>query len=107
MAEGCQRKFLDLASLQDHAEAVHTFDDIRQTVSDAVREEYGRRSTDELRGVYVWVMDIATDWVVFSRDEAGDQSLQKVSYSIVDGKVIFGTPFEVTRKTVYEPVKNS
>lgn len=102
---GCSRQFLDMATLQEHAEAVHTFDDIRQTVSDAIRETYGRRSTDELRGIYVWLVDIADDWVVFSRDENGDISLQKVAYSIIDGKVSFGTPVEVTRKTVYEPVK--
>jgi len=107
---GCGRQFLDKARLLEHAEAVHTFDDIRLTVSDAIRETYGSKgntATGDPR-VYVWLEDIADDWAVFTIEvSGGDSSLNKVSYSITDGEVNFGKPYEVTRKTVYEPVRVS
>ncbi len=107
---GCTRAFLDVAALTDHAEAVHTFNDIRDSVNDAVRAKY-RKPADPTAlpaepSVWVWVADIADDWVVFELNSAGNSSLQKASYTIDDsGAVTLGTPVEVRRKTVYEPVK--
>lgn len=106
----CRRAFLDTASLYEHAEAVHTFDDIRQTVADALRESFGSQGTTNQGDprVYCWLVDIADDWAVFQQEvSGGDTALLKVSYSIIDGEVNFGTPFEVMRKTVYEAVKEN
>lgn len=103
---GCGRSFLDVAQLAEHAEAVHTFDDIRQQVAEALREAFAvRPAPGKPDGVYVWIADIADDWVVFCREDGADSSLQKVGYSIVDGKVSLGSPVEVVRRTVYEPVR--
>ena len=109
-APDCGRAFLDKASLVEHAEAVHTYDDVRQVVCDAVREKWGNNGNDA-RGeprVYVWLVDIADDWCVFQLEvSGGDTSMQKVSYAITDGEVNFGNPYEVVRRTVYEPVRSS
>lgn len=109
-SDGCGRQFLSVDLLQDHADAVHTFDDIRRAVQDAVRDKFGSQGTvgpNEPR-VYVWVADLAEDWVVFELDvTGGDTSLQKASYTILDGNVTLGEPVEVTRRTVYEPVNSS
>lgn len=106
-APDCGRSFHDKALLIEHAEAVHTFDDVRQTVAEAVREKWGSKGTQQNGDprVYVWLVDIADDWCVFQVEvSGGDNALQKVSYAITDGKVNFGTPVEVVRRTVYEPV---
>lgn len=103
----CGRAFLDKASLLEHAEAVHTFDDVRQTVAEAVREKWGSKGNGQNGEprVYVWLADIADDWCVFQLEvSGGDTSLQKVSYGITDGEVNFGEAYEVTRRTVYERV---
>lgn len=106
-SDGCGRTFLARDLLIEHAEAVHTFDDIRMTVADALREKFGSKGvtgSGEAR-VYVWICDLAEDWVVFEQETTGaDTALLKAAYSIIDGEVTFGTPYEVTRKTVYEPV---
>lgn len=107
--EGCSRHFNDEAALLDHAEAVHTFDDIRRAVHGAIREKFGRepnyQSSPKVPGIYTWVEDLATDWVVFQYEESGDSKLLKVSYVINNnGVVTLGEPIEVTRRTVYDPV---
>ena len=111
-ADDCSRHFQDEMGLVEHAEAVHTFSDTERLVSEAVREKYGRRgdykATPPVSSIYVWVNDMAADWVVFTV-EGGDtqinETLYKASYSIVDGVVNLGEPVEVKRRTVYEPVK--
>lgn len=106
-AEDCGRAFFDRARLDDHAEAVHSFSDTEQLVSEEVREQYGN-SDNPQASVYAWVRDIAIDWVVFSVESAGsDNTTYKASYSMVDGKVTLGEPYEVVRRTVYEPVPGS
>ena len=105
-AEGCTRTFIDRALLQEHADAVHTFDDIRQIVSEELREAFGVADTrpggDSC--VYVWIEDLAEDWVVYTQETSNSGALMKVSYVLSpDNDVTFGTPFEVVRKTVYEP----
>lgn len=110
-AHDCGRSFSGLKRLLDHAEAVHTFDDIRRMVSDEVREQYWKpgnyQASPPIPTVYVWVDDLSTDWVVFQVEEGGDSTLYKASYSILDRKVTLGEPVEVVRRTVYEPVNKS
>jgi hypothetical protein len=107
-ADDCERAFLDRVRLDDHAEAVHTFSDTEQMVSEEVREQYGNMDdTDPKARVYVWVQDIAIDWVVFQVSGDADHTTYKASYSMVDGKVTLGEPYEVVRRTVYEPVPGS
>ena len=93
----------------DHAEAVHTFDDIQRLVSEAVREKYYRRGNYEtapiVPSVWAWVQDLSEDWVVFTVESDGDTTLYKSAYSITDGAVTLGEPGEVKRRTIYEAVK--
>lgn len=108
-APNCGRSFLDQARLSDHAEAVHTFDDIRAMVCEELREEYIGTDPDgdgdAIRDL--WIVDIAADWVVFQAIEGtngGDYELYKVGYAIdADNNVTFaGDPVEVIRRTVYD-----
>lgn len=105
--EACDRAFLDFEQMIDHAEAVHTFDDIRRMVHEAVREEYGNKGTTGVAGTskWVWIDDLADDWVVFMIEEGANSQLLKASYSITDGAVTLGEPSEVRRRTVYETLK--
>jgi hypothetical protein len=104
---GCGRTFIDPARLQDHAEAVHSFNDIERLLGDTIREAYGREAnalTGQERN-YVWVVDVADDWVVFQVESANDCNLYKASYTIsADNVVTLGKPVEVVRKTVYDPI---
>lgn len=110
-APSCGRQFLDVATLRDHADAVHTFDDIRTMVCEALRAKFG--DTGASPGVtngptYLWVVDLADDWVVFQRETADGTGLYKSSYVIdSDGMVTLGDPAGVQRRTVYEPVKTA
>ena len=101
----CQRMFIDVDALADHAEAVHTFDDIRQMVSEEVRDKYGRqgdyKAVPPIPSIYVWVSDLAQDWVVYTIDD-GECTQYKASYSITDTQVTLGEPTEVVRRTVYD-----
>lgn len=105
----CDRAFLSRDSLVEHAEAVHTFDDIQRLVSETVREKYHKRgdykSVPIVPSVWAWVVDLATDWVVFTVETDGDTTLYKAAYSITDAVVTLGQAVEVKRRTVYEPVK--
>lgn len=109
--EACDRKFLTIGPMFEHAEAVHTFDDVRQLVSEAVRESYGRkgdyRANPPIPSVFAWIADLAEDWVVFTVESDNDITLYKASYSITDGVVSLGQATEVRRRTVYEPVTES
>ena len=105
-APGCSRQFLDRGRLQDHADAVHTFDDITQQVAEALREAFGSGGATALGDprIYCWIQDISDVWVVFQLEiSGGDTSLQQASYTILDGVVSFGDPVEVVRQTVYVP----
>lgn len=63
--EDCAREFLTEQAMNEHAAAVHTFDDLRQLVQDKVRDVYGQRSDykNNVPGIYTWIRDIADDWV--------------------------------------------
>lgn len=107
----CERSFLDAAALDEHASAVHTFEDTRQLVSEALREKYGvgingASKVPYEQRTYVYVRDIAEDWVVFDEESGGMSRsvMKKVGYALDDkGQVAFvGEPVEVVRKTVYE-----
>ena len=105
----CTRVFLTEQAMADHAEAVHTFNDQRQLVQDALKDAYGQKSNYEQKipGIYVWIRDQAADWVVFEREGSGTD-LWKVGY-VIDGenKVTFGEPVQVVQRTIFEPVKDS
>jgi len=107
--EGCERAFLDFDKMVEHAEAVHTFNDIERLVSEAVREKYSKQGDYNAKppkpAIWSWVVDTATDWVVFTVEKGSDMTLYKASYSITDGAVTLGDPVEVKRRTVYEPIK--
>jgi hypothetical protein len=102
---GCDRTFLDMALLQEHAESVHTYSDIERAVSVAVRAAYGRERTPVSPSVFTWVNDLTDDWVVFSVEGDTTTKLLKVGYSMDEaGVVTLGEAVEVQRKTVYVPV---
>lgn len=111
----CERAFLgqdfDTAwgRMVEHAEAVHTFEDIRRLVSEVVREKYGKpgdySKKPPVPTTWVWIDDLASDWVVFSVEKGSDMKLMKASYAIADSKVTLGDPVEVRRRTVYDTVK--
>lgn len=110
--EACERAFLSVDRMVEHAEAVHTFSDVERLVSEAVREKYGRRgdyrAQPPIPSIYCWTNDIASDWVVFTVEAGAGQvseTLYKASYTITDNAVTLGDPVEVKRRTVYEPVK--
>lgn len=109
----CERTFVDLAILADHAEALHSFDETREIVRNALSKQFGAPSVTPLgtpqHAMYVWVAELASDWVVFEVDTPAPGSstkLMKATYTIADdGAVTFGTPKEVVRRTVYDTVK--
>jgi len=107
--DGCERAFLHEDPLWDHAEAVHTFSDIERLVSETVREKYGQKGDykNNVPYIYVWVNDMATDWVVFTVEKGSLSTMYKASYSVTDNEVTVGTPSEVRRRTVYEAVEGS
>lgn len=111
MDAGSGRPFFGTLALREHAEAVHTFDDIRRVLCDYLRERFGRpgdyNAEPPVQGIWVWVEDLAVDWVVWSREEGTDSMLLKADYSIdADNQITLGEPTEVVRRTVYDPVKN-
>lgn len=106
-AHDCDRSFLDVATLTEHAEAVHTFEDIRRMVAEVCRDKYGRRGDYEadpiVPTVWVWIEDLADDWVVFMVEEGNSSDLFKASYEISpEGVVTLGEPLQVRRRTVYD-----
>lgn len=104
----CARSFLDFEAMVDHAEAVHTFDDIRAMVSEEIREKYNvrgdYRATPPVPSVWAWVADLADDWVVFEASQGSQCDNYKCGYSIVDNVATLGEISEVRRRTVWEPV---
>ncbi|NUS01932.1 MAG: hypothetical protein HOV97_05135 [Nonomuraea sp.] len=102
--ENCTRSFLDFAKMADHAEAVHTFDDIRMIVSEGLREKYATKSDSYSTSVYIYIVDLADDWVVFEASKGGNDDYYKASYSIIDNVATFGALTEVRRRTLWEAV---
>lgn len=106
----CGRPFLDLATLEEHAEAVHSFNDIESLLREHLREAYGS-SGNPMTGAgrtYVWVTDVSTDWVVFTVETDSECELYKADYSIdASNNVTLGTAVAVVRRTVYDPVSSS
>jgi hypothetical protein len=120
--EACTREFIVPSMMLEHADRVHvgektieraeallTFDDTRKIIHEHIREKYGRtgdyNATPPVPGIWTWIEDLATDWVVFTVEEGNESTLYKASYSVVDGVVSLGEPAEVRRRTVYEPIK--
>lgn len=102
--DDCSRSFFTEDGLAEHAEAVHTFDDIRRVLDEYIREQYAKASTPSKPGVYTWVNDLAQDWVVWSQDNGKECDLYKASYTLdSDNNVTLGEPAKVVRRTVYDP----
>lgn len=105
---GCGRSFLDIASLSDHADNVHTYGELQDTLNEEVREAFGCPS-DPMTGTpgcYTWVRDFTDTWVVFSvSDGSGDNDIYQVDYTLdaTGTDATFGTPVEVIIKTTYVP----
>lgn len=95
--EGCARKFVDEATLHDHAESVHTLSERRSLVSKAVRTIHGKDA---------FLIDLSDDWLVYDSYADGmGYLLYKQSYSLdASGNVkLSGDPSEVVRKVSYIP----
>lgn len=95
--EDCNRKFIDEATLHDHAESVHTLSERRALVSKAVRSIHGQDS---------YLVDLSDDWLVYDQYSNGmGYLLYKQSYSLDSaGNVkLKGDPSEVVRKVSYIP----
>ncbi len=107
----CDRAFLYPETLADHAEAVHAFGDLRDLVTKALR---GRITATDAYGTvrhpWTYVVEMSADWVVFEVEGVstpGSEStkLWKADYSVSEGNVVtISEPFEVVRRTVFEPV---
>lgn len=103
--DNCSRSFLTPELMADHAAAVHTFGEIRALVQGAIKEKFARDSTMTTPGVYAWVEDLATDWVVFELNSAGQEALFRCDYTVDDqSQVTLGDPSPVVRRMVYDPV---
>jgi hypothetical protein len=104
----CDRTFVTDEAALDHANLVHTFREIEEAVSLAIRAKYGRESTPTAPSIWTWVNDLSDDAVVFSVEQGnGPNSLYASTYSInEDGAVELGDPIEVKRKTVYVPISS-
>lgn len=95
--EGCSRKFVDEATLHDHAESVHTLTERRSLVSKAVRTVHGKEA---------FLVDLSDDWLVYDvYSEGMGYLLYKQSYSLdAAGNVkLSGDSSEVVRKVSYIP----
>lgn len=104
----CERTFVDDSAALEHANSVHTFREIEEAVSGAIRAKYGREATPAAPSIWTWVNDLSDDAVVFSVEQNNGSTLYASTYSITeDGSVELGDPIEVKRKTVYVPVSSS
>lgn len=106
----CERAFLHVNAMFEHAETVHTFNDIQRLIHQALREKYHKRgdydASPPIPGTWVWTEDVAEDWVVFTVEAGSDTTMYKATYSISeDSQVTLSAPVEVVRRTVYEEVK--
>lgn len=103
--EGCGRTFLDVATMADHADSVHTYDEIRAAVSKEVRTRFAREGALGVPSVYAWAVDLTDTWVVFEVEGANKTTLWQSDYTIDEsGTVVLAEPVPVIRKTVYVPV---
>lgn len=92
----CDRSgFASEKSLEDHAAHVHTFDEIREAVSNAVR---GRRER-------AWVRDLTSDFVIvtwYDRD-SDESTMVKMDYTIDENMAVtLGDEVKVRSRTLYE-----
>lgn len=92
----CPRQFLDEATLNEHAESVHTLSERRSLVSRAVRSIHGKDA---------YMVDLSDDWLIYDIYCDGEYTLFKQSYSLdASGNVkITGDSTEVVRKIAYIP----
>lgn len=108
----CERAFLTVRGLRDHAEAVHqdealeaTYDERRELVSSALRTSLNPTVHPHHYSRHVWcyITDMSDDFVVYQVD--GEEFHRKATYSIADdGVVTLGEGVHVRRRSVYETV---
>lgn len=100
----CDRAFLTEDALSDHADSVHTYDEIQRAVGKEVRSRFARPGSLGVPSVFAWVVDISDTWVVFTVENEGGENLYRSDYTMDDsGKVTLGDPTPVVRKIVYVP----
>lgn len=78
----------------------YTANELKGALSDAVRETYGGD------GIYTWVKDNTTDWVVFAVEDSTDCDLFQQTYTAnpdTNEVTLTGEPVEVVARTTYEP----
>lgn len=100
----CDRSFRDDKALFDHSDYVHTFEDLRTLVGEKIRETYAKPSTGNRGSTWAWVQDMTDQVVYFMVEEPKDSKTYQATYSISGTTVTLGSPTEVVRRTVYEPV---
>jgi hypothetical protein len=109
----CDRAFLSVRGLRDHAEAVHqdealeaTYDERRELVQAALRTALNPAASPMLsyqRTVYCWISDMTDDFCIYQVE--GEEHHRKATYSIADdGVVTLGEGVHVRRRAVYETV---
>lgn len=81
----------------DLIEAELTNNDIRELLRLALQTKY-------IQDFGPWVIDFTDSMVIFELE--GDKTWQS-SYSISDGKVVFGDAIKVTQRTIWEPIMES
>lgn len=106
----CDRAFLSVRGLRDHAEAVHqdadialeaTYDERRELVHAALRKSLNPGLS--YSRVYAYVSDMTDDFFVYQVE--GEEHYRKATYSISDdGVVTLGEGTPVRRRAVYETV---
>lgn len=72
-----------------------SFEDIRRKVRDAIKARIGALAGVD---VYVWVVDIGSDWVVY---EGSESCLYMSPYKVTAAGVELGVPVEVYQLTTY------
>lgn len=104
----CDRAFLSVRGLRDHAEAVHqdqaleaTYDERRELVHAALRKSLNPGLS--YNRVYAYISDMTDEFFVYQVES--EEHYRKATYSIADdGVVTLGEGTPVRRRSVYETV---
>lgn len=104
----CDRAFLTVRGLNDHASAVHqdealeaTYDERRELVANHIRKTIN--SANSYNRIYCYVIDMTDTFVVYQVE--GMENSYQADYAISDdGVVTLGDASPVRRRTVYEPI---
>ncbi len=76
-------------------------------VRTAIYAAYETQSTETTPGIYAYIEDIFSSYVIFSQSKKGEFTTYKQNYEVVNEEVtLIGNPMKVTRKVTYTPVVN-